>query len=294
MKKKTIITGASGYIGSYLAARLAAAGWEVHVVTRKTSNTCKLEQTILKKNLHVHNGTTSNLLSIIKQVRPELVFHLASQFIAEHKSGDVTALVQNNICFGNQLLEAMAANSVKRIITAGTLWQNYKNLNVAANLYAATKQAFESILTFYIDAYSITATTLYLPDVYGPKDPRNKLIPLLYRASKTGETLVMSAGEQQIDLVHIDDVVEAFMMAAEQMDTQNSLHAKYKITSGNPISLAELVHQYLDITKTNIDIEWGRRPYRAREVMTVASDLNLVPGWVPQVSFQSGFLSVNE
>ena len=289
--KKALVTGATGYIGSCLVSELLSRGWDVHVIVRRVQNKHTAPASLPEVTSYLYTGSIENLLTIVEQARPDVVFHLASDFIAEHQPVDVLPLIQNNIGFGAQLLEAMAINKTTKIVNTGTTWQNHNNKNFPTNLYAATKQAFESIIDFYVDAHKFSVTTLYLFDVYGPKDPRKKLIPLLCRAAKSGESLAMSPGGQMIDLVHVNDVVDAFILAASQIDKQSALHMKYKVSSGQPATLFEIVNKFTRYTKKSVNIEWGKRPYRAREVMIASSSFDSVPGWRPKISLKSGLIS---
>ena len=84
----------------------------------------------------------------------------------------------------------------------------------ASTIYAATKQAFETFIDYYCDVARMQAITLKIFDSYGPEDPRRKLVKVLAEAALNGQTLEMSGGDQRIDLVHIDDIVDAFLKAA--------------------------------------------------------------------------------
>ena len=65
-----------------------------------------------------------------------------------------------------QLLEGMRVFGCPRMITAGTYLQHYETDAFRAfNLYAATRQAFETVLEFYVDAYEISAVRLTLADI---------------------------------------------------------------------------------------------------------------------------------
>ena len=102
-------------------------------------------------------------------------------------------------------------------------------------------------------------------------------------------TLAMSPGEQMIDLVHIDDVVEAFSMSAQRlMNDVVEGHEHYAVSSGQPIRLRDLVELFGRITGRELPIAWGGRPYRDREVMLPWNTGTPVPGWLPQVGLEEG------
>jgi nucleoside-diphosphate-sugar epimerase len=230
------------------------------------------------------------MISIVAQARPDVVFHLASLFLAQHEAKDVESLIQSNVLLGNQLLEAMKVNEVGRLINTSTSWQHYNNEDYnPVCLYAATKQAFETILEYYVQACSIKVITLKLFDTYGPNDPRPKLFHLLKKAATSREPLNMSAGEQLIDLVHIEDVIDAYLISAQRLlDGKVTQHESYAISSGCPLPLKNLVRLYSEVTKQNVIVNWGARPYRLREVMNTWNSGAKLAGWNPKISLECG------
>ena len=285
-----LVTGGTGFIGSNLVNRLITSGWGVHVVVRPESDFGVLSEAARQIMVHTHDGTTEGLVKIMSNARPSVVFHLASWFLSGHLPKDVTKLIQSNVLFSTQLAEAMAESGVVNLVNTGTSWQHYDNKEYSpVNLYAATKQAFETILQYYVEVRSIKAITLQLFDTYGPKDQRAKLFTLLRRTAETQRLLQMSPGEQLIDLVYIDDVLDAYLLAAERLLLRKvSRQEIYEITSGKPIKLRDLVDVYSQSIGKSLPIEWGARPYRLREVMVPWGKGNILPGWEPRVSLRAG------
>lgn len=284
--KKALVTGATGYIGSYVVARLLETNWEVHVLARPSSNIMKLADPVQKAiKVHLIPEDEDYLGSLMADIQPEVVFHLASLFLVDHNSTQVSSLIESNVLFGTQLLEAMSASCVQYFINTSSYWVHYcEKKYLPANLYAATKQAFCDILEYYVDAKGIRAITLELFDTYGPNDPRPKLLNLLLRIANTGELLAMSPGEQKIDLVHIDDVVEAYMLAAKRLlDTKVSGHEVYGVGTKNPITLKKMVAEIQQQTGRTLNIQWGGRPYRSREVFETWQNYQVIPGWAPKI-----------
>jgi nucleoside-diphosphate-sugar epimerase len=278
-----LITGATGFVGSHLVRRLVRDGWQVHIVSRATSilsNTPEFSEIIC----HVHDGSTESMVFCVAKAKPDVVFHLASLFLSEHEVKDIEPLIASNVLFGSQLLEAMKINEINCIINTGTSWQHYNNEEYnPVCLYAATKQAFEAILEFYVQACGIKAITLKLFDTYGPDDPRPKLFNLLDKAVTSGIPLDMSLGEQLIDLVHIDDVIDAYLIAVKRLLAgEVSKQENYAVSSKNPISLKELVNLYAELTKQTILVNWGARPYRFREVMVPWNCGVKINNWTPR------------
>lgn len=288
-QRVALVTGATGFVGRHLARRLVREGWQVHILSRAGSRLPEAEEFAQVTN-HIHDGSTEGMVRCVAQAKPDVVFHLASLFLSQHATKDIDSLNQSNVLFGNQLLEAMKVNKVTRIINTGTSWQHYNNEDYnPVCLYAATKQAFEAIIAYYVQACGVKAITLELFDTYGPDDPRPKLFHLLKKAATTGEPLDMSAGEQLIDLVHIDDVVEAYLVAAKRLlEGSVSQHVIYAVSSGHPMPLKELVLLYAEVTRQTVNVHWGARPYRYREVMVTWDRGEKLPVWSPSITIQAG------
>lgn len=289
-ERVALVTGATGFIGSHLTGRLVRDGWEVHVVIRPESDVTVLAEVRESVTIHVHDGTTNGLQAIVSTAAPRTVFHLASLFLSEHRSTDVERLISSNLLFAAQLAEAMAQAGVRRLINTGTSWQHFEGRDYCpVNLYAATKQAFEAILAYYVETTPLRVITLKLYDTYGPGDRRQKLFHLLRQVAERQEPLAMSPGEQLIDLVHIDDVLDAYIDAVDLLLHERiAAHEAFAVSYGAPIKLKDLVAEYARLLGRELPIQWGERPYRSREVMIPWHSGTALPGWHPRVSLEEG------
>ena len=286
--RRALVTGASGFIGAALTRRLLADGWEVHVLLRESSSDAGLPASP-QLHLHRHDGGTLQLIEIMRAAAPEAVFHLASLFLAAHKPEDIERLINANLLFSTQLVEAMSVCGVRKLVNTGTSWEHYED--AAYNpvcLYAATKQAFNALLRYYVEVSGLRVVTLKLFDTYGAGDTRPKVLNLLKRVANEGTSLGMSPGEQLVDLVYIDDVLDAFMLAYQQMDAQPNPMEDYGVSSGKPLPLKDIAALYAQVSGKPLNIEWGGRPYREREVMVPWQSYRTVPGWQPKVDLAQG------
>lgn len=288
--KTVLLTGATGFLGSCLARHLCQLGHTVHIVARPRSSLDLLGDASRHVTVHVYDGTIQSLNKAMADCRPELVYHLASLFIAHHRQRDVPGLIESNVLYGTQLLEAMSALGIRHLVNTGTVWQHHFDRDYCpVNLYAATKQAFEAIVEYYVDAHEFRTITLQLFDTYGPGDPRPKVLNLVRNAALRGEPLLMSPGQQLVDLVHVADVVDAFVMAGSRVLTDTVQgHERYAVSSGAPIRLKDLIDCYQNVLGMPILVRWGERPYRTREVMKPWSRGRPLPGWQPRVSLEEG------
>ena len=288
--KRALLTGITGFVGRHLAEKLLSEGWEVHGIVRENSDTSKLVGKFADRvKLHVHSEKKS-LNSIMAEVKPDVVFHLASLYLSSHAYEDIPALVESNVTFGTLLVEAMTNNGCCRLVNTGTSWQHYHDKQYSpVNLYAASKQAFDDMLQYYREARGLKVIELQLFDTYGNDDFRKKLLKLLKDCLNSGSGLAMSPGEQLLNLVHIDDVVAAFYLAGGYLLAgEYDKCGTYAVSSQEEISLRELAGKIEKIAGSRLNIEFGGRPYREREVMRPWAGGHPLPGWECRVSLDEG------
>ncbi len=279
MKEKVLVTGATGFIGSNLCRKLLNNNFEVHILVRKNSKFDYLEDIEEKLKKYIWDNSVENLSKYLKLNQIKCVFHLAAFVKIEHEIKDVENLLNSNVLFGTEILEAMKYSETKLIVNTGTYWQHYNSEEYnPVDLYAATKEAFEKIIKYYVEAEDIRCITLKLFDTYGENDKRPKLINLLNKFADEGKELDMSLGEQKLDLVHVDMVTDAFLKAYTILEeNQNMKNEVFGVSSGKQLSLREIVENFEKETGKKLKINWGARPYRKREVMEpIASLKNIV------------------
>jgi nucleoside-diphosphate-sugar epimerase len=292
--QRALVTGATGFIGSRLVQSLVRDGVETAIVARPSSSFDQLGAAANQVELLRHDGSTGQLGGFIKTFSPEIVFHLAANFIGVHNSDDVIPLVADNVAFTAQLCEAMVAGEVRCLVAAGTVWQHAKSppgdpVPTPNSLYAATKQAAEDIIAYYAQTGALSSMALKIYDSYGPGDPRPKLLNALAAKSAAGETLEATSGRQQLHLVHVDDIIAAFRHAGDMLTAgQADGHQSYTLPSADAVDLRSLVATWQEVTGRTVNVAWGARPDRPGEIMVPWEGPRL-PGWAPKIPLKTGF-----
>ena len=287
---KLILSGATGFIGKNLVKRLTEQGHSTYAIVRPSTKSGQLSEGDAKP--YVFDGDIENLAAFMQKEKFDGVIHLASLFLTQHKTQDVKGLIDSNILFATSLIEAAVDSKVPWFINTGTFWQHYSDAAYSpVNLYAATKQAFEDIAQYYIETSDINFVTIKLNDTFGPMDTRPKIINLLAKISNSNEALDMSPGEQIMDISYINNIIDGYLRMIELLskDTDRNLKGKsFAISSGNRMTLKELVNMFEKVTGKKLNINWGKRPYRPREVMIPWEKGKAIPGWKPRVSLEEG------
>lgn len=282
-----LLTGATGFIGCAVARRLVDSGHAVHAILREQSDAARIPHAV---QVHRHDGTTEQLCEIVQHAAPAVVVHMASLFLSEHTVAQVAGLIESNVLFGTQLLEAMRQAKVGCFVNTGTCWQHFDSPAVRpVNLYAATKQAFDTLVDHYNDAHDISQVTLKLCDTYGPNDQRRKLVGLLMEAALSQHQLQLSPGEQTLDLTYIDDISAAFERAVDLVTSSEAKVSARYLVSGSRHTLRETVAIVGDVVGRPVDAVFGGRPYRHREVMVPSKTCEpKLPGWSPVFDLRAG------
>ncbi len=280
-----IVTGATGFIGTHLVNSLREKH-NLFILGQFPGDAEKLglPGTVADGNIH-------RLSAYLRDYEISGIIHLASLYLSVHKPEEVKDLVASNVGFGTEVLEAASlSGSVKWFLNTGSIWQNYRSKGREynpVNLYAATKQAFIDMARYYVDAFGIRFCTLKLCDTYGPCDPRPKIFKLFKDYSESGEILKMSPGEQLLDVLFITDIVSGFSRLVDMLSSGKPVDEQYVLSSGQQRTLRSLAEDFARISGRELQIEWGGRPYRDREVM-VPWKGPVLPGWEPKVDLETG------
>jgi len=286
---KIFVTGASGFIGKNLIRILQKEGHELTINIRIGSPSPTGEDI---NAYSLGRGKLEEDIEFFIDESFDGVIHLASLYLANHKSEDVGHLVDSNLKFGTIVLECASKAKVKWFINTGTYWQNYHDAEYSpVNLYAATKQAFEDIARYYIEANYIKFCTIRLFDTYGPGDTRPKIFNLWNKIAESGEVLEMSPGDQLLDISYIDDIIDAYIKLINYLSNQyNSVKngSVFAVKADKRYSLKELAKVFEEVSGQKLNIKWGGKAYREREVMIPWEGGLSIPGFRPKISLKEG------
>jgi nucleoside-diphosphate-sugar epimerase len=215
---------------------------------------------------HVHDARRS-VRAIVEEARPEVTFHLASLYLRETSPEQLHPLVAANITLGVELADALHRLGSACLVNVGTYMQFYDSTSPRPlNLYAAAKEALETVLAYYSDL-GCPITTLILFDTYGPGDRRAKLVPQLFNALVSGNAIPLPADELVMDLTFRSDVVEAFVAAARGLEASPSdwVGRRFAV-SGHRATIREVVSKLEEVVGREIPKRWGGWSPPARRI----------------------------
>jgi UDP-glucose 4-epimerase len=257
---KSLVTGGAGFIGSHLVDALAARGDEVLVLDDFSSG--KREN--LAGALEAGAGVTEldvadaqAMFDAIGTFQPQSVFHLAAQIDVRRSMADPGFDARLNVVGTVNALEAATRAEASKFVftsTGGAIYgegaQRTDELPFAEtarcepfSIYGQSKLAAEGYIDLYARTRGLSATTVRLGNIYGPRqDPATEagVVAIFCALGRDGgRPTVFGTGEQTRDYVHVGDVVAA-LLAAEESDEGGPVNVGTGVET-NVLRLAELV-----------------------------------------------------
>jgi UDP-glucose 4-epimerase len=239
---RAVVTGGCGFIGSHLVDRLAADGSQVLIIDNLSSGTDRYRPAGVM--LKTENVTTAAAREMAAAFRPDVIFHLAAQIDVARSVADPCFDARVSVLGTVSMLEA-ARRCGARLVFASSGGAVYGDTSGWAapeghklapeSPYGMSKLAAEG----YVRLYSPQHVILRLANVYGPRQGtvgEGGVIAVFARAVHGGSPVtVFGDGEQTRDFVYVEDVAEAFLLAAEHKDG-----GTFNISTGQETSVNDL------------------------------------------------------
>lgn len=301
---RALVTGGAGFIGSTLVDRLLAEGHEVTVVDDlsrgRLANLEAARRAGDRFTFHQLGLTAPAIEDVVASARPEVIFHLAAQIDVRLSVEDPVHDAEVNVVGTVRLAEAARRAEVRRIVftsSGGSIYGPVTDLPVAETRpvdplspYAAGKVAGEIYLEMFSRLYGIEWTGVAPANVYGPRqDPHGEagVVAIFSQRLLAGQpTRVFGDGGNTRDYVYVDDVVDAFVRAA-----QVEAASGQRFNVGTGVETTDRALHTLVAEAAGADDEPEYAPARLGDVARSALDATRarrVLGWAPQVSIREG------
>jgi len=303
MKRRVLVSGGAGFIGSHIVQAHLAAGDEVSVLddlsTGKAENV-PAGATLVREDIRSPEART-----LLASGGFAILNHHAAQMDVRRSVEDPVFDAQINVLGLLNLLEGARAGGVRRVVFAssgGTVYGDgaptptpESAAKLPASPYGTAKLTSEYYLATFAQLFGLEAVALRYSNVYGPRqNPHGEagVVAIFGKRLLAGEPItIYGDGEQTRDLVYVEDVAAASLLAAERpLRPLESLDARaYNIGTGVETSvnrLAELIAQAAGRGSTV-----QRAPSRAGEILRSALEVSKAErelGWRPRVALPEG------
>jgi nucleoside-diphosphate-sugar epimerase len=292
---RALITGATGFVGANLARRLLWTGWEVELLARPGSDAWRLDE--LRGDARLHEADVADVSQVdaaVAAAQPTHVFHLAAHG-AYSWQGDAERIFETNVLGTLHVLDAAARHGCEAVVNTGSSSEygfadhppSEDEPPRPNSDYAVAKAAATMLARHRGGEPGPRVSTLRLYSVYGPFEEPGRLMPALVLAARDGLLPPLVDPSTARDFVHVDDIVDAYLLAAEQAGGGEV----YNVGTGAQTTLAELVGVAGEVFGFEPEPVWGSMPQRSWDTSTWVANADRIRrelGWQPRRTLPEG------
>lgn len=284
--RRILITGATGFIGSHVCRRLVAEGARVTGVGRKAPPEPIRGVDWRRGDL----AEASFVESLFAEVRPELVFHLASHVVGARDLDQVAPAFRDILATTVRVLTAASRHGKPRVVLTGSLEEPDPGQGPGApsSPYAAAKAACSGYAAMFHALYQLPVVNARVFMVYGPgQRDRRKLVPYVIGSLLRGEAPELSSGDRLVDWIYVEDVVEGLLALGDRPGLEGT---RFDLGSGTLTSVRDVVVKIAGLMPSSVVPRFGAVATRAMEQVRQAdvATATKATGWSPRTSLDDG------
>lgn len=274
MGKKTLVTGAAGFIGSHLVEALVAAGHDVRVLVRYNGrddrgHLDRLPASVMD-HVEVHRGDLKDPEAVRKAVkRQEWVLHLGALIAIPYSYQNPLDVVQTNVLGTTHILDACRdSDTLERAVLTSTSevygTAQYVPIDEAHPLvgqspYAATKIASDAMGLSYSRSFQLPVTVLRPFNTFGPRQSARAIIPSIISQALVSPKIRLGSLDPRRDLTYVKDTASAFIAIA---GCDAALGRSVNVGRGEDLTIGELVEKIGRLMGVAIEVQTDEQRVR--------------------------------
>lgn len=303
--RPTLVTGATGLVGSAVVQRLIAQGADVVCLVRDWVPQSELVQSGKIEQVKVVRGDLadqSELERVLGEYEVASVFHLAAQTIVPIANRNPVSTFDSNIGGTWRLLEACRRSpAVKQIVlassdkaygTCATLPYREDAPLQGRHPYDVSKSCADLIAQSYAETYQLPVVVTRCGNFFGGGDLNwNRIIPGTIRSVlRDQRPLIRSDGKSIRDYLYVEDGAAAYLLLAEQLAKRPELRGEaFNFSTESPINVLDLVRRVLELTGSDLEPDVrNEASHEIREQFLCAAKAREMLGWSPLFSLNEG------
>jgi CDP-glucose 4,6-dehydratase len=262
-----LVTGAQGFIGSWLVSRLLEDGARVVVLRRDVPAESRFGIEQLEERCDVVQGDLVDFDSLVRALNEygvRAVFHLGAQTIVGTANRSPLSTWETNIRGTYTLLEAcrtvgVVGDPVERVVVASSdkAYGSHERLPYDETFplqpdypYDVSKAATDMIARSYALTYGLPVAVTRLANVYGGGDFNfSRIVPDTARALVRGERpVIRSDGTPERDYIYAADAVEAYLAVARSLDDEAMRGRAWNAGAGRPHPVIDIVRRLIAVS----------------------------------------------
>jgi nucleoside-diphosphate-sugar epimerase len=255
LKKRILITGSTGFIGSHIVNLLLKKNIYIYDILREKNKNSKYIKK-LKKNKNyfpIFYKKFKELEDKLKKIKINTVINCATYYSTKNDIKTIENLIQTNIIFCSVILETLK-KKIKKFINFGSMME-YSSGNYFSpkNFYAITKFSFQKIEQFY-KKYNpkIKFYDLKLYETYGDNDKREKIIPTIIKKYFQNKNMKIISKNLIMNFVHI----ESLMLAIEMIISNKIQEGEYCIKNKKFTKIKKIIDSLNNKLKKKIKVKY--------------------------------------
>lgn len=288
---KVLITGGSGFLGSYIVNYFSSNGIEVIALIRNKTNLYRYNN-VFNSNITFINVEKTSLDQIFVEHEFNAVIHLATEY---GRSGKISDVLTSNLIFPLNLLELAIKHKVKTFINTDSYFNKSEQFFYSSlPNYSLSKKSFISWLEKSSDKIQII--NIYLEHMYGPFDSIEKFVENLIQtvAVKNQDTIKLTHGHQKRDFIFVSDVASAYLKIFSHSQHSHYKIQNYQVGTGQSTEIREFTRLALTLSNSTTKPLFGEIPYRDYEIMDSKADISLLVelNWKPKICLEQGIKQI--
>lgn len=281
MKKKILITGINGFLGSHLAKHLKS-NFEIVGLASSLANLHRLKDC----NYKVYSTNENSLESIFEENDLYAVIHAATVY--RRKNGPIFDLINTNISLPIRLLELSNKNDVSIFLNTDSFFNNPKYSYSYLSDYTLSKKHCLDWIKLLASSSTCKVVNMKVFHMFGENDGPDKFLPFIIAKIKSNDSnLELSPGLQTRDFIYVKDVVLAFEYVINSCKFLPH-YKEFEVGTGVSYTVKFLATTIKEITNSSIIINFGGVPYRDGEIMeseVKSIELKKI-GWKPKYTLK--------